>query len=118
MRICRIQGFANEVFGAAYNITTDADSALGIFDDLVVILNVDVNVSGMNSDVAVSLQCIHGHCVHQLYPKGIVYLPSFIVPLAGACPEKPLMRREWKQTWSTLGFDTYLPSQMAHQVSK
>jgi hypothetical protein len=50
------------VFGAAYNITTDADSALGIFDDLVVILNVDVNVSGMNSDVAVSLQGIHGHC--------------------------------------------------------
>ena len=45
------------MFGAAYNITTDADSALGIFDNLVVILNVDVNVSGMNSDVAVSLQC-------------------------------------------------------------
>ena len=51
------QGFANEVFDAAYNITTDADSALGIFDDLVVILNVDVNVSGMNSDVTVS--CFH-----------------------------------------------------------
>ena len=48
------QGFANEVFDAAYNITTDADSALGIFDNLVVILNVDVNVSGMNSDVTVS----------------------------------------------------------------
>jgi len=52
-----LQGFANEVFDAAYNITTDADSALGIFDDLVVILNVDVNVSGMNSDVTVS--CFH-----------------------------------------------------------
>ena len=49
-----LQGFANDVFAAAYNITTDADSALGIFDDLVLILNVDVNVSGMTSDVTVS----------------------------------------------------------------
>ena len=55
--VLMFQGFANEVFDAAYNITTDADSALGIFDDLVVILNVDVNVSGMNSDVTVS--CFH-----------------------------------------------------------
>lgn len=52
-----LQGFANDVFDAAYNITTHADSALVIFDDLVVILNVDVNVSGMNSDVAVSCFC-------------------------------------------------------------
>jgi len=81
------------VFGAAYNITTDADSALGIFDDLVVILNVDVNVSGMNSDVAVSLQGIHGHCVYLLYPKNMMSLPGITVPLAYACQETCLMGR-------------------------
>ena len=48
-----MQGFADNVFDAAYNITTDADSALGIFDDLVTILNVDVNVTGINSDAMV-----------------------------------------------------------------
>ena len=44
------------VFGAAFDITTDADIALGIFDDLIVILNVDVNVSGMNSAAQVRLR--------------------------------------------------------------
>lgn len=48
------QGFADDVFEGAYNITTDAQKGLGIFDDLSVILNVDVNVTGMNTDVQVS----------------------------------------------------------------
>ena len=49
-----LQGFADDIFGAAYNITTDANKALGIFDALITILNVDVNVTGMNSDITVS----------------------------------------------------------------
>ena len=43
-------------------MTTDADSATNIFDDLVTILNVDVNVSGINSDVAVS--CCSALCTY------------------------------------------------------
>lgn len=93
-----MQGFANEVFGAAYNITTDADSALGIFDDLVVVLNVDVNVSGVNSDVTVSLQCIHGYCVYLQYSKDIVSLPGVhVFRLPRACQEERLMGHVAKQ---------------------
>ncbi|KAL3142107.1 hypothetical protein ABBQ32_004725 [Trebouxia sp. C0010 RCD-2024] len=47
-------GFADDVFEGAYNITTDAQQGLGIFDGLSQILNVDVNVSGMNSNI----QCL------------------------------------------------------------
>lgn len=43
------------VLDAAGSIPTDADKALVIFDNLVVILNVDVNVTGMNNDAAVSV---------------------------------------------------------------
>ena len=82
----------------------------------MVILNVDVNVSGMNSDVAVSLQGIHGHCVYLLYPRHCV-IAWYYFPLAYACQETRLMGREWNQPWLSLDFDTYLPSQKAHQVS-
>ena len=44
----------DSVLNAAEAIPNDANSALLIFDDLVTILNVDVNVTGMNADVAVS----------------------------------------------------------------
>lgn len=53
-----MQDFADDVFGAAYNITRDADRALAIFDDMITILNVDVNVSGMNTDIAVRFLCL------------------------------------------------------------
>lgn len=62
-----LQGFADDVFEAAYNITTDAQSGLGIFDDLTVILNVDVNTTGMNTDVQVSFR--HMPCHIHTTPK-------------------------------------------------
>ena len=71
-----MQGFADKVFGAAYNITTDADLALGIFDDLVVILNVDVNVTGMNNDIAVS-PCVF--ILHFLHALAYRYISGFII---------------------------------------
>lgn len=46
----------NSILDAAAAIPNDANTALLIFDDLVTILNVDVNVTGMNSNVAVSPQ--------------------------------------------------------------
>lgn len=54
-----LQGFADDVFEGAYNITADAQSGLGIFDDLTVILNVDVNVTGLNTDVQVSIRPVN-----------------------------------------------------------
>lgn len=50
-----MQDFMESVLDAAGAIPNDANSALLILDDLVTILNVDVNVTGMNADVAVSL---------------------------------------------------------------
>ena len=50
-----MQDFMESVLNAAEAIPNDANSALLIFGDLVTILNVDVNVTGMNADVAVSL---------------------------------------------------------------
>lgn len=49
-----MQDFMESVLNAAEAIPNDANSALLIFGDLVTILNVDVNVTGMNADVAVS----------------------------------------------------------------
>lgn len=57
-----LQGFADDVFEGAYNITTDAQQGLGIFDGLSQILNVDVNVSGMNSNIQVSSNPVHCYC--------------------------------------------------------
>lgn len=54
-----LQGFADDVFEGAYNITTDAQSGLGIFDNITAILNVDVNVTGMNTEVQVSIRLLH-----------------------------------------------------------
>lgn len=54
-----MQGLADDVFEGAYNITTDAQSGLRIFDDLTVILDVDVNVTGMQRDVQVSIRHVH-----------------------------------------------------------
>lgn len=42
------------VLDAANAIPQDASKALLIFDNLVTILNVDVNVTGINNDAAVS----------------------------------------------------------------
>ncbi|DBB04426.1 TPA: hypothetical protein ACH3X1_012908 [Trebouxia sp. C0004] len=72
-----LTGFANEAFEAAYNITTDADSALGIFDDLVVILNVDVNVSGMNSDVTCVATWVNGMVDPTLIADGLDSLDAY-----------------------------------------
>ncbi|KAL0048626.1 hypothetical protein WJX82_007262 [Trebouxia sp. C0006] len=73
-----LTGFANEVFDAAYNITTDADSALGIFDDLVVILNVDVNVSGMNSDVTCVGTWLNGMADPTVIADGLESLDTYL----------------------------------------
>lgn len=59
-----MQGFVGGVLDAASVIPQDANKALLIFDDLVTILNVDVNITGMSADVAVSLEpdlCSKGH---------------------------------------------------------
>ena len=55
-----MQGFTGGVLDAANVIPQDANKALLIFDNLVTILNVDVNITGMNTDVAVrpALACI------------------------------------------------------------
>lgn len=63
--IFAVQGFVNSVLNAAGVIPQDANKALVIFDNLQTILDVDVNVTGMNNDVMVSnlqpqtLICIH-----------------------------------------------------------
>ncbi|DBA78043.1 TPA: hypothetical protein ACH3X2_008019 [Trebouxia sp. C0005] len=72
------RGFANDVFDAAYNITTHADSALVIFDDLVVILNVDVNVSGMNSDVACVGTWLNGMADPTIIADGLESLDTYL----------------------------------------
>ena len=47
------------MFEGAYNITADAQSGLSIFDDLNVILDVDLNVTGMNTDIEVSTGIVY-----------------------------------------------------------
>lgn len=49
-----LQDYVNSILTAANAIPKDANTALLIFDDLVTILNVDVDITSMNSDVAVS----------------------------------------------------------------
>ena len=56
--IC-MQGYLDSVFDAAEAIPEEANKALLIFDDLVTILNVDVNVTGMNNDAAVGAPALH-----------------------------------------------------------
>lgn len=68
-----MQGFADDVFEGAYNITADAQSGLGIFDDLTIILNVDLNVTGMNRDVQVSIGTVHWHMHVHMAPHLLLY---------------------------------------------
>lgn len=49
-----VQGFVGSVFDAADVIPQDANRALVIFENLQTILDVDVNINGINNDVAVS----------------------------------------------------------------
>lgn len=48
-----VQDYLDSIFDAAEAIPQDANKALLIFDALVLILQVDVNVAGINRDVAV-----------------------------------------------------------------
>ena len=50
-----MQDYLGSIFDAAETIPRDANTALLIFDALAVILRVDVNVEGINSDVAVGV---------------------------------------------------------------
>ena len=63
-----MQDFVGSVLDAAGSIPTDANKALTIFDDLVVILNVDVNVTGMNNDAEVRfvMSNLHFHLTVRL----------------------------------------------------
>ena len=88
-----LQDFADNVFEGAYNITTDAQQGLGIFDNLSEVLSVDVNVSGMNRDIQVSSRIAHCYTapclVSQHHNRGLC-CSTVCVPQTGvAQPANP-----------------------------
>ena len=73
-----MQDYMNTILTAAGAIPDDANTALLIFDDLLTILSVDVNVTGMNSDIAVSMLVV----THQWYLCPAACLCSVALSLA------------------------------------
>lgn len=81
-----MQDYMNAILTAAGAIPDDTNTALLIFDDLLTILSVDVNVTGMNSDIAVSMLVV----THKWYLCPAACLCSVAPSLA--CNARKCMR--------------------------